>query len=101
MAAHSTTAVIAGRETTKQAGSHVALRWTGNARGDLATTPIGEPLPLQRPSVVVGFVHGNGALLPIGGRLDPILAQSALVNEMPAQGLRGGSLCGDPGVTIA
>ena len=35
-------------------------------------------------SVVVGFVHSDGALLPIGRRLQTVLRQAALVDEITA-----------------
>ena len=47
-------------------------------------------------SVVVGFVHGDGALLPIGRGFHPVFAQPALVNEMPAQRLGGRCLARRP-----
>lgn len=34
-------------------------------------------------SVVVGLMHGDGAVLPIGRGFHPVLAQPTFVNEMP------------------
>ena len=52
-------------------------------------------------SVVVGLMHGDGAVLPIGRGFHPVLAQSTFVNEMPAQGLGSRCLGGDPGIAVA
>ena len=52
-------------------------------------------------SVVVGLMHGDGAVLPIGRGFHPVLAQPTLVNEMPAQGLGSRCLGGDPGIALA
>jgi hypothetical protein len=52
-------------------------------------------------SVVVGLMHGDGAVLPIGRGFHPVLAQPTFVNEMPAQGLGSRCLGGDPGIAVA
>src|SRR5271169_5606685 len=59
-----------------------------------------KPLPPKKTSIVVSFVHRDGALLPISRGFDPILAQSTFVDEMPPQSLGGGRLRSDPGVAV-
>src|ERR1700733_15900192 len=52
-------------------------------------------------SVVVGFVHRDRTLLPVGSRLDAVLRQTALVDQTAAQRLRHTGLRGHPRIALA
>lgn len=51
-------------------------------------------------SIVISLVDGNVAALPIGRSFDPLLVQSALVDEMPAQGFGGRGFRRHPSVAF-
>ena len=52
-------------------------------------------------SIVVGLVHGDRTMLPIGGGLYTVLRQSALIDEITAKRLGGPRLRRHPGIAFA